>query len=178
MSFLKSGGTALSVLVTLALLGACAQKGSMQGTVKGPGPGMGATVVMNWSSPEGERVQGTLNVMMPNGETYTGPYVQVTDGTQDAELTPYWSGWPDQNWRSWSGGGDADIENGSDENNSRFQVLYGNKVIANLDGDQGGQMRCRFTLMDAVAGMAGGGQGECQLDDGEEVKAKFAPEPS
>jgi hypothetical protein len=36
-------------------------------------------------------------------------------------------------------------------------------------------MRCRFHLVNPTAGMAGGGQGECQLEEDGTVDATFAP---
>ncbi|MFH8654723.1 hypothetical protein ACH37Y_18655 [Sphingomonas paucimobilis] len=47
-------------------------------------------------------------------------------------------------------------------------------MLANLTGADG-QMRCHFRLMRPSAGMAGGGQGRCQLPGGTIIDATFPP---
>lgn len=42
-----------------------------------------------------------------------------------------------------------------------------------LSGDRGRRMRCEFELVDAAAGMRGGGVGRCQLSDGAVIAAHF-----
>lgn len=54
-----------------------------------------------------------------------------------------------------------------------FSTACSGKVVANLTGPFGQSMRCRFHLNDPVAGLKGGGQGECQFDGGRTVDAVF-----
>ena len=55
-----------------------------------------------------------------------------------------------------------------------FLTEYTGKVVANLAGPRG-HMRCRFNLIRPSAGMAGGGEGRCQLPDGTIINAEFPP---
>ena len=57
---------------------------------------------------------------------------------------------------------------------TRFVTHYSGKVVATLDSEGKSRMRCRFHLADPASGMAGGGEGECQLTDGRVVQAVFA----
>lgn len=156
----------LSMLTALALAGlGCTQKGSMQ-AVETAGSDVGAPVVMRWSSPEGERVTGTLTATLPSGETFRGPYIQVADGVSNQDLEPYWTGWSGSQWGTWP-------QDWSPMTTATFQMKYADRVIANMKGDQGGKMRCRFLLDDSDAGLAGGGKGECQTGDGAVVVATF-----
>jgi len=51
---------------------------------------------------------------------------------------------------------------------------YSGRVLANLHDDTGEHMRCRFTLISPSRGMAGGGEGRCQLSEtAQEIKAEF-----
>ena len=158
----------LSILTALAVSG-CKEKGTMQ-AVEAPGAPDSAPVLMTWSSPEGERVTGTLTAVLPSGETYEGRYIQVGADTSDDDLAPYWGGWNDSEWGTWPedwGGGPESTPG------QTFQTTYSNRVIANLKGDKGGKMRCRFLLTDSVAGLAGGGMGQCQTGSGDEIDARF-----
>ncbi len=160
----------LSMFAAIALAApGCTQKGTMQ-AVEDPGTAKAAPVLMTWSSPEGERVTGTLTATLPSGETFTGQYIQVGADTSDDDLAPYWGGWNDSQWGTWPqdwGGGPESMPG------QTFQLTYSNRVIANLKGDKGGKMRCRFLLNDSVAGLAGGGMGQCQRATGEEIEARF-----
>jgi hypothetical protein len=51
---------------------------------------------------------------------------------------------------------------------------YSGRVLANLHSPSGDHMRCRFTLISPQRGMAGGGEGRCQLSDSDkEINAEF-----
>jgi len=58
---------------------------------------------------------------------------------------------------------------------TQFVTYYSGKVLANLGSPEGGRMRCRFLLFSPAAGIAGGGQGECQLQKGRTINATFDP---
>jgi hypothetical protein len=109
-------------------------------------------------------VTGTLTATMPGGRVYSGPYFQVTNETRVESLQPLWYGWRPgwHGWRYW----DAVPAQG-------FVTEYTGKVVANLAANDGDRMRCRFRLMRPVEGMAGGGEGECQLPNGESMEATF-----
>jgi hypothetical protein len=55
-----------------------------------------------------------------------------------------------------------------------FIKEYSGRVLANLHSDTGNHMRCRFRLISPSRGMAGGGEGRCQLSEtGTEINAEF-----
>ena len=56
-----------------------------------------------------------------------------------------------------------------------FATVYSGRVMANLTAADGQRMRCRFELTRPADGMAGGGQGQCQLQSGRSVDAVFPP---
>ena len=66
-------------------------------------------------------------------------------------------------WRYW----DREEESG-------FYKAYSGRVLANLRADDGERMRCRFDLISPSRGMAGGGEGRCQLSEtSREINAEF-----
>ena len=51
-----------------------------------------------------------------------------------------------------------------------FRERHRGAVIANLIGDRGNRMRCRFELEDPKAGLPGGARGVCQVSTGQQIK--------
>ncbi|WP_404714336.1 hypothetical protein [Sphingomonas sp. MMS24-J13] len=105
-----------------------------------------------------------MTASLSNGETYQGPYFQITRETHADTLSPLWFGWEGRGrWRGWSGWGPDEITS----------TTYSPRVFANLQKPSGEHMRCRFTLARPGSGMAGGGQGRCQLADGTVIDTDF-----
>lgn len=158
----QTGGRsfALSALLCAGVaLSACTTTGTGTGSVSPSG----APVAFAWKSTDGG-ITGTMSATVTNGETYTGPYLQITKQVQSDDFGPMWTGW-DPYWNDWSGWG-AFPEFG-------FATVYSGRVMANLQDASGQRMRCRFHLNTPTDGMAGGGQGECQLKSGRSVEAVF-----
>ena len=106
-----------------------------------------------------------MTASLNTGAVYRGPFFQVTQETRIDELAPLWVGWGRRwRWHGWDYWGPR----------QSFVTQYTGRVLANLEGP-GGRMRCRFALMRPSAGMAGGGQGRCQLPDGTIIDADFPP---
>jgi hypothetical protein len=148
------------VPVSLALgLAACTTMGT------GVGSTTGGTVraVMSWESTGGRT--GTMTARLSTGETYAGMYFQITSETRVDGLGQLWVGWA----RPWPGWPYWGYEPGP-----QFITHYSGRVVANLEGPRG-HMRCSFQLIRPAAGMAGGGQGQCQLPNGETIDATFPP---
>lgn len=138
---------------------ACATHGTVTGDIRTPGQSQNTPVKMRWHS-DGDSVnQGTLTTTFPDGEIYTGPYTQVSADATSVNYQPMWAGWSN-GWSDWGGGP-----------SETFATVYSGRVIANLLGDRGGRIRCRFVLAAPNAGMAGGGQGECQTSKKQEFTA-------
>ena len=103
-----------------------------------------------------------------------GRWAGVVMGTESNDvsyasesLDPLWDGWEAPRkrnaWRYWNA-------------SSRSEFIRENtgRVLANLHAENGEYMRCRFTLISPQRGMAGGGEGRCQLSEsGREINAEF-----
>ena len=145
-------GTALTML-------ACTTMGSGTGSVS---PG-NAPVTFAWTSKDGGNT-GTMSATLGNGAPFSGPFLQVTSTVRTDAYEPMWGGWR-RGWNDWGYFGMAP--------DSAFSTRYSGKVVANLQGPDAQRLRCRFNLNNPVAGMGGGGQGECQFSGGRTVDAVF-----
>ena len=161
------------MLASLSLLGGCATMGTGQGDVSGTHES-GNPVHFTWKSDDGG-LQGTMTARLPHA-IYQGRFFQITHQTQRKILAPLWVGWDDgwSDWPYWGGPfARGAFEGGYDT--TQFTTYYSGKVLANLSSSAGGRMRCRFLLFSPSTGMAGGGQGECQLSGGRTIDATFDP---
>jgi hypothetical protein len=109
---------------------------------------------------------GSMTAILSTGETYTGMYFQITGETRIDGLGPLWIGWarPWPGWPYW----------GPDPG-PQFITYYSGRVVANLQGTNGEHMRCAFQLVRPAAGMAGGGEDQCQLPSGKTIDTTFQP---
>jgi hypothetical protein len=104
-----------------------------------------------------------MRATFPNGTSYSGTLFQITSDTRVDDMAPLWIGWHRRSFRGWDGW-DA---------GPQFVKHYSGRVLANLSNDNGDHMRCNFRLIRPASGMAGGGQGQCQLPDGHTLDATF-----
>ncbi len=142
-------------------LAACQTAGTGSGNVRGSKK----PVAFTWESTDS--VSGNITATFGSGDVFKGTYFQITRDTRVDRLEPLWDGWGRPyrrtGWRYWDR---------SDE--SEFIKEYSGRVLANLRSDNGDHMRCRFTLISPARGMAGGGEGRCQLSEtGQEINAEF-----
>jgi hypothetical protein len=142
-------------------LAACQTAGTGSGNVRGTRK----PVAFTWQSTDS--VSGDITATFGDGEVFKGTYFQITRDTRVERLEPLWDGWGRPyrrgGWRYW----DRSSE-------SRFIKEYSGRVLANLHSESGDRMRCRFTLINPSRGMAGGGEGRCQLaESGTEINAEF-----
>lgn len=165
----------VGVAALATLVAGCTTSGTGMGEPRSVGQGPGAS--FTWQS-QGPRT-GTMTAQLTTGATYSGTFFQVTRESRVDELGPLWSGWgpgPVGVWGGrWRGGGWGPGGWGYWGPSQSFVTHYSGKVLANLQGPDG-YMRCRFTLMRPSSGMAGGGQGECQLPDKSRIDATFSPQ--
>jgi hypothetical protein len=150
-------------LATLALV-ACETTGG-GGTGSGNVRGTQKPVAFTWESNKND--SGDITATFGSGRVFKGTYFQITSDTHVDRLDPLWDGWSHPNrrgeWRYWS-----------DEDNREFVKEYSGRVLANLRANDGERMRCRFTLLSPSRGMAGGGEGRCQLSESSrEISAEF-----
>jgi hypothetical protein len=153
------GGALCALLCGAIALGACTTMGSGTGSVS---PG-GAPVSFAWKSTDGGTT-GTMSATLGDGKSFSGPYLEITREVRNEDFDPMWTGW-DFGWNDWGAWGPFP--------QAGYSTIYSGRVVANLQGPDAQRMRCRFHLNDPVAGMGGGGQGQCQLGSGRSVDAVF-----
>src|SRR4051812_37521220 len=142
-------------------LAACQTAGTGSGNVNGSRK----PVAFTWESTDS--VSGNITATFGTGRVFRGTYFQITTDTRVDRLQPLWDGWgrPFRRnaWRYW--GPDTGPE---------FVKNYSGRVLANLHTDDGEHMRCRFTLISPSRGMAGGGEGRCEMSESNrEISAEF-----
>lgn len=143
-------------LLTGAGLTACTTIGTGRGELAGE------PVLFNWTSSDGA-MTGAMTATLA-GQIWVGRFFQITQQTRADAPMPLWrdgshSGvvWPF-----------AFLE-------AQSVTHYSGKVVASMEAPSGQHMRCRFHLVVPMRGMAAGGEGQCQLDDGRQVRANFEP---
>jgi len=155
----------LGTLACAAALSVAACQTAGTGTGSGNVRGTGKPVAFTWESTDGD--SGTITATFGSGRVFRGNYFQITSDTRPERLEPLWEGWDPPRrrkaWRYWSTDSRRD-----------FVKAYGGRVLANLHDERGEHMRCRFDLISPARGMAGGGEGRCELSDSRrEINAEF-----
>ena len=140
-------------------LAGCTTTGAGYGEVQKVG---GEPVAFQWKSADGG-ISGTLSASLAPERFFSGQFIQTTTEAHSDILDHMWHGWA-PGWGAW-GPGPA---NG-------YVTSFSGRVLANLIGARGEQMRCRFRLAEPSSGMSGGGSGECQVAGGERIDATFPP---
>jgi hypothetical protein len=149
----------------LAPLALAACQTQTAGTGAGNVRGTQKPVAFTWQSTDDD--SGGITATFGSGRVFKGSYFQITSDTRVDSLDPLWDGWGapyrSGDWRYW----DRDEESG-------FYKTYSGRVLANLRASDGERMRCRFDLLSPSRGMAGGGEGRCQLSESSrEINAEF-----
>jgi len=153
----------IGALATLALV-ACETQSA--GTGSGNVRGTQKPVAFTWQS--GGNDSGDITATFASGRVFKGRYFQITHDTRVDRLDPLWDGWSHTSrhgdWRYWD----------DDASSREFVKTYDGRVVANLQAENGEYMRCRFNLISPQRGMAGGGEGRCQLSESDrEINADF-----
>ena len=162
---LRRAAGLLVVSALAASMLACTSMGVGSGSMS---PG-NTPVSFNWTSKD-SGTTGTMSATLGDGTAFSGPFVQMTGVARTEVLEPMWRGWH-RGWSDWGYWGYWGYWGPYPE--TAFSTVYSGKVIANLQGPDAQRLRCRFHLNSPVAGMSGGGQGECQFSEGRTVDAVF-----
>jgi hypothetical protein len=146
------------LLLLLAVAAGCTTMGTGFGsTASGADP-----VTFSWKS--SDPISGTMSATLPDGETYSGQFFEITQDTRVDDLGPLWTGWrPDWGFGvfdNWDAG-------------PSFVTHYSGRVVTNLSDTGGAHLRCKFQLAQPSAGMSGGGRGQCQMPDGTTIDVTF-----
>jgi hypothetical protein len=153
-------GLAACAIAAALLVSACQTAGTGSGNVRGTRK----PVAFTWQSTDS--VSGDITATFGTGRVFKGTYFQITRDTRVDRLEPLWYGWGARRrggWRYWAA-----------DPGPEFVKTYSGRVLANLHSDDGEHMRCRFTLISPQRGMAGGGEGRCQLSEtDQEISAEF-----
>jgi hypothetical protein len=153
----------LTIAFALLFLAACQTESA--GTGSGNVRGTQKPVAFTWQS--NDSTSGDITATFGSGRVFKGNYFQITHETRVERLEPLWEGWGNTShrgdWRYWTR-----------DPGPQFVKTYSGRVLANLHAENGEYMRCRFTLISPQRGMAGGGEGHCQLSEsGKEINAEF-----
>jgi hypothetical protein len=141
-------------------LGACTSMGGGSGYAA---PGNEA-VTFSWKSDDGSGASGRMSATLADGTIFSGDYLEITRQAASPEIEPEWNRWDR---------GVSDLTTEEEMPAFGGSTLYSGRVLANLRSGDGQSMRCRFHLNVPTQGMAGGGQGKCDLKDGGSVDAVF-----
>ncbi len=126
-----------------------------------------ATLV--WRSDGGKPTQGKIWGTLPDGTEYTGRYSEIVETVPEGQTAYLWTDWSPY-WPDWEPLWNYDVSEGVDGWRT-FLTIYTGRVVASLrSADQKTRMRCRFELTKPKDGLAGGGRGDCQLSNGEELE--------
>lgn len=157
----KCARPAAMLLFATVMASACATTDDGFGSSRAGGD---APVMFSWRSEDG--VSGQITATTPEGRSLVGKYFQITSDTRLDSLAPLWDGWgPEQRgWPFWY-----------TQPGPQFVDHYRGRVLANLSASDGEPMWCSLRLLEPSSGMAGGGEGVCQLRNGETIDAMFPP---
>jgi hypothetical protein len=153
-----------SLLIVAVTLAGCKSTGTGSGE-SGTGD-VKATFMWQETGPSQGNLRATVIYPGGNSEVYDGKFYQVTRDSRIETLGGLWDPWYPA-WGGWAFWGPAPTES--------FVQHYTGHVLANLSGPQGQRMRCQFQLLRADEGMKGGGEGQCQLSSGQNIRADFPP---
>ena len=137
-----------------------------------------------WTSARGEPVPVTLRfepggrrggsvetVLGEDGDAYRGRYLVVSPNSPVYEVQPLTAVWQSV-WQTGRRTLEPDPWLAGSDGARSFIRRYDGHAVAELSSGASA-MRCRFRLARPGRGLRGGGDGECQLGDGSEIRAKL-----
>lgn len=121
------------------------------GTITGVSEGTGVQFEYQQSFFDND---GTLKIAMPDGETFTGKFVQKSSSTS---------------------GNEWEIGESSDDDSFVFKDsnTVSSQADAILIGNRGSSMNCKFQLSDPSFGIEGGGIGSCKTSTDKTINIAF-----
>ena len=154
------------LVLPLACAG-CATTGTAVGELERPATKGEEAVTMVWKSAASDPDRGTISGTLPDGTHYSGQYFEVIKTAEAALYEPAWEGWA-RYWPGWEA--PWPHHKRSDPDWTGFIEIYTGRVIANMKSDDGQvRVRCRFTISEPREGLKGGGNGSCQMSNGDTI---------
>lgn len=135
------------VLLACSMLGGCVTSGVIGGVSEGQ------QVQFDYEQAFFDN-DGVLRITMPDGEQYSGKFVQLSSSTS---------------------GDDWEIGESSDDDSwvIKDRETVSSLAEAMLIGDRGHTMKCRFQFSNPDFGIEGGGIGECETSAANKVSVTF-----
>lgn len=129
-------------------------------------------VSFTWKEAKGKDKahSGTIETTLPDGETFEGQYHEIIATTTIETIEGFYGSWYGDPWADWTWGGAWPRYATTTE----YLSYYTGHIVALLGGNRGTTMRCDFQVADATRGLKSGGEGECQLSNGDRITAVFA----
>jgi hypothetical protein len=155
----------IAFLLALAL-GGCASSGTLPGWLSQAGTPperIDLDYTINALGPG-----GAISFRLPDGESFAGPYTQGWSTVETAEPQVPGLGGVFFDW-----GGPQARGFMEDDPIPVVQTEWSSRVSADLRGDRGQTMSCRFRLRNPPARLAGGGEGRCVRSDGATIDLRF-----
>lgn len=187
--------TATTVAVIAGLASGCVSQGFIEGRLTNVSqPSLPAIPVVLAYETDRFGNGGTLSATLPDGEHYSGRFLQITTATTADAFSwgwgpgPYWGGggpyWGGGGpyWGGgapfWGGGvpywgGWGAFGPGVPNDWTAFVQNYSGRAVATLFGDRQHTMRCRLDLANPAVGISGGGVGDCRTSDGGQIEVQF-----
>ena len=133
----------IAILTTL-LLTACA--GTMQGQIRGGKP-------VQFAYQEGMFDSGTITATLPDGEVFTGKFVNKNS---------------EANFGMWGANSNGVFGGGGGSG-----TTYSGEMLATLLGNKGHTMQCVFTPNGTGLSLVKSGVGKCEVSDGRKIDVIF-----
>ena len=126
-------------------------------------------VTFTWAAEPGNAWRGEIAVTLPGGEKYAGVFRQVHQTLREEDYAPLWEGY-EPYWPRW--GAPNWFEGPPATDPASWVKVYAGTATARLQAtDPSRYMRCRFKLQQPELGLKGGGEGECELSNGESIRS-------
>jgi UrcA family protein len=129
-------------------------------------PGEPLPAALSLSYAARDNASGYMAARMPDGEAYSGEYLEPRQYVHIDPSDPFWSQW----CKDEGGARDSDCQ---DTVGAKPIEYARNEVLAGLKDAAGESMHCRLALSQPSSGIEGGAEGECMLPAGEAVHVQI-----
>lgn len=144
--------------------------GQFPGVWREAGPDGGAEQIV-FSFHREELGAGRISVRRgEEGPRYVGSYLRLAPRISEARVRVFFTHWTSDAFGDYRYGPMGAALERRRITVTEFRSRYAGHVVAKLQSNSGGDMRCLFELEDPKLGMTGGVTGACQLSNGETIR--------